>query len=279
MTRKQYGALIGAVVLAASAFAGCGSSDSSSGKTASSAQAPAKEEKASEPASAGNESAETQEASGGREEVVETNETYSYSVAGADLEMNVDLDKYLDTETNIFNMVQLAQDLGYNETIKDQENSFGVRMGTGSSLYSGTAVDILLADRQAAMDIDGNEVAPYRTLTVSWDGEAKGSCTVTQDDVSQARYTIGKSTESVSYEMAILIAYGMNKGRLQAGEDPYAGLLPGEGGAYTIPGTEELPADENEEFVEGVEEEEPVVIEETGTEENTEEGTEEQENG
>jgi hypothetical protein len=94
---------------------------------------------------------------------------------------------------------------------------------------------------------------------------------VTQEDVSQARYTIGKSQESLSYEMIILTAYGMSKGRVQAGEDPYKDLLSGADGAYKIPGTEELPADENEEFVEGVEEEEPVVIEETGTEESTDE--------
>ena len=273
MTGKQYGALLGAVVLAACTLAGCGSSsDSSSGKAQSAAQEPASKKDTSGTDTAKTaDSGEKQEAAGGKEEVIETGETYSYFVAGAELEMNVDLDKYLDTDTNIFNMVQMAQDLGYNETIKDQEGSFGVRLGTGSSLYSGTTMDLVFSDSQAEQDIDGSSLAPYRTLTVSWDGESKGSCSVTQEDVSQARYTIGKSQESLSYEMIILTAYGMSKGRVQAGEDPYKDLLSGADGAYKIPGTEELPADENEEFVEGVEEEEPVVIEETGTEESTDE--------
>ena len=165
MTGKQYGALLGAVVLAACTLAGCGSSsDSSSGKAQSAAQEPASKKDTSGTDTAKTaDSGEKQEAAGGKEEVIETGETYSYFVAGAELEMNVDLDKYLDTDTNIFNMVQMAQDLGYNETIKDQEGSFGVRLGTGSSLYSGTTMDLVFSDSQAEQDIDGSSLAPYRT--------------------------------------------------------------------------------------------------------------------
>ncbi len=258
MNRKRLALVLAATVLAA-AFAGCGgSSDSSSGKGKSSS------EKKTESSAKQEQPAEEQEStSSGKEEVVESNETYSYNVAGAELEMNVDLDKYLDTDTNIFNMVQMGQDMGYNETIKDKENSFGVRLGTGSSLYSGYTVDVLLSDKQAAVDVDGSELTPYKELTVSWAGDSEGSCKVVQQDVTQARYTIGKSQDSVSYEMIILIAYAMNKERVQAGEDPFESLLEGTGGSYTIPGTEESAADENEEFVEGVTEEEPVVIEDT----------------
>ena len=89
MTGKQYGALLGAVVLAACTLAGCGSSsDSSSGKAQSAAQEPASKKDTSGTDTAKTaDSGEKQEAAGGKEEVIETGETYSYFVAGAELEI------------------------------------------------------------------------------------------------------------------------------------------------------------------------------------------------
>lgn len=279
MKKRQLCILLTAFVLAAGA-AGCGSDDSSSGGSSGKETSSEKSSSSKKEKKAKEETEETSEASQG--ELLETDETYTYTVGSVDLEMNVDLDKYLNTETNIFNMTQLATDLGYNEMIKDQENSFGVRLGNNSSWFTGTTVDVLLTGRQAATDVDGEELTPYSELTVSWKGEEEGSVKVTQDDVSQARYTIGKSTESVSYEMAILTAYAMTKSRAQTG-DPFDGLLGGSGGTYTIAGTVEEPYDENEEFVEGTVEEAPVETEETtvGAEEDPhgheheEEGSEE----